>query len=245
MKLRYGLRLAAVAAGTAAVGVAMASPSFASTPPPGGYNTVVAVVSVQSSGGTKSGQVGHDTVSVAVPAGAFSAPVQLVITSPNLAAIPASNSGTVALAGVGLTFERQGVPLPSVLPSGIVVTITGANIPSGATVVDLQSGSAVPVVANVTAGSASLTLKNNGSDLAVFGYPTAAGTPTAAPTAVPTAGPSSPTDPGAAISGATTAQTGKPFLGEGVAAGVLILGGVALAKVANPSGRSRRRELHG
>ena len=133
--------------------------------------------------------------------------------------------------------------MPSVLPAGIVVTITGANIPAGSSVVDLQSGSPVPLVANVSTGAASLTLRSNGTDIAVFGQPSAASAPTA-PAPTTSSSPSSPTTPGSTIVGATTAQTGKPFIGEGIVAGLLIVGGIGLA-VGAGSPRLVRRRIRG
>jgi hypothetical protein len=201
---------AAVAFGTA--GVASAStagrqsvpPPVATPLPPGGFSTVVTNQTITPAGGT----VGPVTVAgagvtVHVPAGAFPADVQIVITAPDLAAVPTA-PGFMVVAGVGVGVSMNGVPYQGTFLKPITVDVTSPKITS-TSLVGAWTGSAfVPDTSStLSAGMASITMDSDAAFIVL-----------------------SPTAPKPApVPGATAPVTGEPFLGEGIIAGLLLLGG--------------------
>ena len=196
---------AAVAFGTA--GVASAStagrqsvpPPVATPLPPGGFSTVVTNQTITPAGGT----VGPVTVAgagvtVHVPAGAFPADVQIVITAPDLAAVPTA-PGFMVVAGVGVGVSMNGVPYQGAFLKPITVDVTSPKITS-TSLVGAWTGSAfVPDTSSMlSAGMASITMDSDAAFIVL------------SPTEVPAA---------------TAPVTGEPFLGEGIIAGLLLLGG--------------------
>ena len=201
---------AAVAWGTG--GVASAStagrqsvpPPVATPLPPGGFSTVVTTQTVTPAGGTVGpANVAGAMVTVHVPAGAFRGDVQITLTAPDLGAIPAA-PGFKVVAGVGVGVSANGVKYSGTFLKPITIDITAPGITTSSAV-GMWSGSAFVADAGstVTAGMASITMDND----AAF----AVESPTTSTTTVPSA---------------TSPVTGEPFLGEGILAGLLMLGGI-------------------
>lgn len=197
---------AAFAAGTGYTPGA-AAPGGAATGLPG---NVVSTTTIQPSGGTANATVGSTSIAASVPAGAFTGPVQLVMTDASSSAVAAAGgASTVVTFGVG--FYVNGTKVTGTFPA-VTITVSSPSITAGSTVY-LVTASGLQAVsgASVKAGSATFTIT---SDPVIE-----VATPAAA----------SATATGAAITGATTAQTGKPFFLEGlIAAGLFALGTLLL-----------------
>jgi hypothetical protein len=212
----------AVAWGTAGVAFAATAgrqsvPPPVTTPtPPGGFTFVLTTVTITPAGGVV-GPVTVDgtPVTVHVPAGAFPSDVQITITAPDLAEITPM-PGFHVVAGVGVGVSLNGSPYPGTFLEPVTVTFSSPRItPTSAVVV--WNGSAFVTDPNSTtmAGSASVSFDTDPA-FAVESPNTSAVTP---------------------VPGATAPTTGEPFLGEGILAGVLVLGGTGGLVV------SRRRRV--
>ena len=201
---------AAVALGTA--GVALAStggrqsvPPPVTTPqPPGGFTTVVTTVPIGPAGGVVGPVlVNGAEVTVDVPAGAFAEDVQITITMPDLGAIPPMH-GFAVVAGAGVGVSVNGAPYPGTFLKPVTVSFNSPAITAASAVV-VWNGSAFVTdpSSTTTAGHASVSFDTD-----------------------PAFAVESPTTQKAApVPGATSPVTGQPFLGEGILAGVLLLGG--------------------
>ena len=202
---------AAVAWGSA--GVALAStagrqsvppPIPAPAPPPGGFTALVTTVTITPAGGVIGPlMVDGAEVTIHVPAAAFPEDVQVTVTAPDLSGITPTPGFTV-VAGVGVEITLNGAPYPGTFLLPVTVTITSPRITASSEVVVWNGSSFVNDPNSTTmAGSASVSFD---SDPAF-----AVETPTASRTAP--------------VPGATAPVTGEPFLGEGILAGLLVLGG--------------------
>lgn len=205
---------AAVAAGVAVVGVSLVpsvawaatggygSSGTSSTPAaPGGFTSVVASQMVGSAGGTVSGAVGSADVSVDVPSGAFSSPVDLTLTAPtDLSAVPQ------AIAAFAISISSNGTPVSGTF-SPVTVTVKSSSIAVGDTVDYWNGTSFVPYSdATVSAGQVTITMTSD---------PTFALIPPAATSGT--------------VPQATTPHTGIPVEGIALAAmAALASGGVLL-----------------
>lgn len=196
-------------------GTALAQP----TAIPGSYTHVVVVQTIGSSGGTVSASVDGATVTVTVPSGDLTAATQVILTSPDLAGIgDAGHKGYTAVAGVGVLFERQGVPLGAQLTAPATVTVSSSVISSSDLVLGLSSGGSSPLQATVQAGSAQIPVVLS-EDIAVL------------------------SSSSGQIPGATTSSTGKPLDTEEAAGAALVALGAAalLTQAARRSRRGHRR----
>jgi len=221
-----GPRIATVALGSAAMlvtgaGGALASSGYGPPAPaapsvPGGYSAVVTSQTIGPAGG-KIGPLSVDgiTTALTVPFGAFPASVQITLTAPNLAAVSGAGfAGHRAVAGVGIQVQERGAVYPGTFLKPLSLTMSSSSITASSVVV-VWNGSVFVTEssASLAAGSATVTF-NHDPNFAVL-----APTGTAAST----------------IPGATGATTGKPFLGEALLAGLLVLLG------ATGLGYARRR----
>jgi hypothetical protein len=202
-------------AGGALAAVGYGPPGPPPPPVPGGYSVVVTSQTVIGPAGGTIGPVNINGVAVTltIPAGAFPVPVQITLTAPDLAAIgTAGFFGHSAVAGVGIQVQENGSPYPGTFLKPLTLTMSSSSITSSSIVV-VWNGTAFVAesAATVTAGSATVSFDSD-PDFAVL----------------------APSGTGA-IPGATTAATGKPFLGEGILAGLLLLLG------ATGLGYARRR----
>jgi hypothetical protein len=190
--------------------------------PPGGFTAVVTTVTVGPGGGTIGPlTVDGATLTITVPAGAFSSPVQVTVTAPDLAAIP-PQSGHTVVAGAGITVGLNGAVFPGTFLKPITATFGSPKI-TAASDVTVWNGSAFVTDPNSSdsAGSASVSFDSD-PDFAVQ-------TPV-----------SSEEEP---VPSATVPVTGVPVLGEGIAAGSLILGGAgAIAASRRRRARASARE---
>jgi hypothetical protein len=180
---------------------------LAGAAPPGGFSDVITSQTITPAGGTIGPvTVGGATVTLVIPAGAFPDSIQITITEANLFAVGnAGTAGYKAVAGVGIQVEENGVPYPGTFLKPLTVTIRSSSITSSS-VVMVWNGTAFVTApdSTVTSGAAVVSFDTD-PDFAVLSP--LAGTVTAIP-------------------GATKAVTGKPFLGEGILAGALVVLGV-------------------
>jgi len=183
-------------------------PPAAGAAPPGSYSDVVTSQTITPAGGT----IGPVTVDGAaltfvIPAGAFLVSVQITITEADLFAVgSAGTAGYNAVAGVGIQVQENGSPYPGTFLKPLTATIRSSSITSSSVVV-VWNGTAFVAEpdSTVTSGAAVVSFDTD-PDFAVL---SPAGTTA---TTIP---------------GATKAVTGKPFLGEGILAGVLVVLGVS------------------
>jgi hypothetical protein len=201
---------AAVALGTA--GVASAStagrqsvPPPVTTPaPPGGFSAVVTTMTITPAGGT----VGPVTVNgvrlaVHVPAGAFPDDVLLTITAPDLAAITPM-PGFHVVAGVGVGISLNGAPYPGTFLKPVTVVFVSPMITPASAVMTWNGSAFVTDPSSIAVpGGASVSFDTDPA-FTVESPTTSAVMP---------------------VPGATAPTTGEPFLGEGILAGLLLLGG--------------------
>ena len=207
---------AAIAWGTA--GVALAStaggqsvpPPVTTTSPPGGFTTVVTSVTICPAGAVIGPvAIGRATLTITVPPGALPVCVQVTITAPDLADVTRIR-GFSAKAGFGIAITlRDGAPYPGTLLKPVTANIGAPGITASSVVV-VWNGSAFVIDPNATAAAGHVTIAFDSDPDFVVESPTV--------TLVP---------------GATLPVTGKPFLGEGILAVVLVLSGtgaVALSR---------------
>jgi len=195
----------------------------AGTPAVGGTatglaGTVASTTTIQPSGGTATATVGSATIVATVPAGAFTGPVQLVETDATPSAVTPPGGGTpVVTFGIGIF--ANGVKVTGSFPA-ITVTVTSPSIVAGSLVYLVTAGALQAVSgASVTTGKATFTITSDPT-IELATPVSATGTASVTP-----------------ISGATSVQTGKPFLLEGGLAAVLCAAGVLLLVAS----RRRRR----
>jgi hypothetical protein len=135
--------------------------------------------------------------------------VQVTITAPDLADVTRIR-GFRAKAGFGIEVTlRDGTPYPGTLLKPVTAAVGAPGITASSVVV-VWNGSAFVIDPNAIAAAGHVTIAfDSDPDFAVF-------TPTVTP-----------------VPGATIPVTGKPFLGEGILAVVLVLSGtgaVALSR---------------
>lgn len=216
-----GLLLALPAAAFAAGSGYAPAPGAAAPGVPGGFNSVVTTVTIQPSGGTVTAVIDGVTITITIPAGAFSQPTQVVVTSGDVAQIGSAGvSGKSAILAFGISFLVGGQPLTATFPIPISVKAAGNFASTDELVVyDAATGTWTLVAgATVTNGTLSFTISSassSGSDFAVL-----------ASNAQP-------------VPGATTPVTGKPFLLERLIAALLVLvGGLAAWRFSRPAARA-------
>jgi len=188
------------------------------TPATGGSGTtatglpgsVVSSTTIQPSGGTANATIGNCTITVNVPAGAFTGPVQVTITDASASSVtPPSGATTVVTFGVG--FYQNGVKVTGTFPA-VTVTVSSPSITAGSTVY-FVTGSGLQSVSGAAVKAGSVTFTITSDPVVEVATPVSAAATSAA---------------GTAISGATSAQTGKPFYLEGLLAAALTAFGALL-----------------
>ncbi len=167
---------------------------------------VAASQTIGTSGGRITAAAQGETYVISVPAGDFTAPTQVTVYAPtDLSAIK-------AIAGIEIVFSdpSTGAPLPgTTLPTPITVAVNAPDVAKG-DVVEVFNGTGFVTYAGsytTTAGSATIEMTAD---------PTFAVAPPAQ-----AAAPGSPSVPGA-----TSIDTGEPFLGEEIVAGAAAAAGL-------------------
>jgi hypothetical protein len=208
--------------------------AFGTVTPPGGppqsatsagFISIVTTQAVTNAGGTVTGSANGATAAVTVPTGATTNGANVEISTGIPDTINAGPGNTVvADFSVALVDQSSGVKMAGPFTPPISLTISDPSILATDTVVMVTAPGQTTTVsgATVAAGSAIVTFAND---------PNFAVISSAAPATTPTTTPASPASPSAAtpaISGATSVVTGKPFLGEGLLAGLLVLSGLVV-----------------
>jgi hypothetical protein len=234
LRLLVGLFSVVIAATLAAPAVAFAAGTgYTPTPAPtpggtasGLAGTVVSSTTIQPSGGTANATIGNSTITVNVKAGTFTGPVQVVVTDASSSSVTPSGGGTTVVT-FGLGIFENGSKVTATFPA-ITVTVSSPSIKAGTTVY-FVTGTGLQAVSgdSVTNGSATFTFTSDPIVEVI--------TPPATTTAAAAAGGSASS--GSAIAGATSGQTGKPFMLEGgLAIALVVLGTLMLVGL-----RLRRR----
>lgn len=203
---------AAHAAGTGYVPTTSPVPSGT----PGGFSQVITVKAIPANATTStivSATVDNTPVRIVVPAGAFSIPVQLIVTAPVLSQITTGvsslgYSGYSAVAGVGVNVvNSSGQPYPGTFLKPIGVSVSNSLIGSGDKVVEWNVQGAFSTVssASISAGTASWTFQRDPAFAVLAPKPSV-------------------------VPSATSPVTGKPFLVEGLIGVVFVGGGATLLK---------------
>ncbi len=212
MSVLRKLMVGAAAAGITLVagsGVALAAGSGYGAPPEvgtstGAFYSVVSITDISgAAGGHATATIQGASVTLDVPPGELSGTVQAVFSSGDLAAIGTGGFGGRSVTAFGIQLDQDGHKLPGPFSPPLTVTVTDSAITSSS-VVYLESGTSFVRAAGWTtsAGKATGTITTDPGFLV----------DTPAPAVTPI---------GVAIPGATTAVTGKPFLGEGLLAAAL------------------------
>jgi hypothetical protein len=218
--LSVGRRSAIVTVGAAAMllvaaGGALAADGYGPPPPPppvpGGFSVVVTSQTLGPAGGIIGPvKVGTLHVTIRVPAGAFPVRVQITVTAPDVSQIGSAGfTGFRALGGVGIEVQEHGSTYPGDFLKPLTMHDSSGLITSSDELAE-WNGSAFVLAPGVKIHTDSVSDSfDSDPDFVVLG-PTSASIP-----------------------GGTTAPTGKPFLGQGILAGVLLLlgaGGIVRAR---------------
>jgi hypothetical protein len=166
---------------------------------PGGFSNIVTTHAFGTAGGTVSANVPGGEAELTVPNGAFSQPIQAIITAPDLNGINAvlpqlGFSGYSAIGGVGISIDdANGQPITSLFVHPLTLTITGSGIGTGDLLVEFTSLSTAATLqaAVFTAGSVTVSLAAD-PDFAVLAPTPASSSAAASTTASPPASGSSP-----------------------------------------------------
>ena len=112
------------------------SPPLPASPSPGGYVSVVTSRTISPSGGVIGVVSVHGLqVRLSVPRGAFSVPVQVTITAPDVTAIGSGgHPGYRALGGVGVLLQAEGTTYVKRFARPLVLTVSGRAIRAGSRV---------------------------------------------------------------------------------------------------------------
>lgn len=195
-----------IASGTAYAAGGGYGPGSGPTPSaPSGYSQTIASQQVGSSGGTVSGTYGGQSFSVRFPAGSLSSNEQITLFA--MTGNPTSGKD-VAGVDVAITDPTTGAKFTGTFSPSATLTIQSSSIASGDVVEEMTSGAAgfTTVPGTVVNGMVTLQFSTDPA------FAVQAGSPSSG-----------------VVSGATTAQTGEPFLGEGIlAGGLVLLGGAGL-----------------
>jgi hypothetical protein len=179
---------------------------------PGTFGSIITTQEVQTSGGTVTGTDGSYSITVTVPSGAFTQAENVTLTSAVTSGIGTGGvSGDSALLGIGIniTDPSSGDKVTGTFTPALTVTITGTFSASSDAVVfydDTTSAWNALTGATITATEVTFSITAD-PDVAVLG-------------------PASASSDSPAVAGATSVTTGKPFRGEEIIAGALVLFGL-------------------
>jgi hypothetical protein len=196
---------------TAAEASTVAVSQYGPPPPPPpsvpGFTAVITSVTIGPAGGTI-GPVSCDGASfvLTVPAGAFPTDVQITLTCGDLAILaPAAFTGFTVVTALGVLVQLHGATYPGTFlkPLTLVATDPALNASS---VVGLWNGTSFINDPNVTAAAGMVTVTFDSDPNFGFMSPT--------------------TTPPKPVPHPTTPVTGKPLMGEGILAGLLLAAGI-------------------
>ena len=105
-------------------------PPPTSHPAPGGFKAVVTSVTVGPAGADIRARINGLSVSLVIPAGTFTTPVQVTLTAPNTLEIGGTVPGYRAVGGVGVLIEVNGKPYTGTFGHSLILTISGFAISS-------------------------------------------------------------------------------------------------------------------
>jgi len=131
---------------------------------PGGFSSIVTTHAFGVTGGTVSANVPGGEAELTVPDGAFSQPIQAIITAPDLSGINAALpqlgfSGYSAIAGVGISIDdANGKPITSLFVHPLTLTITGSGIDAGDLLVEFTSLSTAATLQDAVFTDGSVTV---------------------------------------------------------------------------------------
>ncbi len=188
---------------------------------PSGFTTVLTTQTVQPSGGT----VTAGGVTVTVPAGDVTSPIQVIITQGTISGLTGLPAGSNPILAYGVTFVQNGQKYHGTFPAPITVTISNPAITTADQVLVYSDAtgtyvplSSDPIIENIVVSNGSISFQVLSDPFLVITGPLAAA---------------------AAIPNATVAVTGVPTLTEGILGGVLVMLGLMLGLQL----RARRRRL--
>jgi hypothetical protein len=179
---RLGSGVRAIGVGFLMVGAVLVAPTaaFAAgtgyTPggaPNGGAATglpgnVVATTTIQPSGGTASATIGGTTVLATVPAGAFTGPVQLVVTDASTSSVtPPGGAASVVTFGIGFFVNGTKVTVTAgstvyFVTGSTLQSVSGAAVKDGSATITITSD---PVAEVATPVAAAATATGSGSPI--------------------------------------------------------------------------------
>lgn len=195
-------------------------PTAPSSPSAPGLGTVVCAETIGVGGGTVNAMINNAMVTITVPANTFTAPIQIICSTGVNS--PSGLNGATPQVLFAISVDQNGTKLTSSFANPISATVSASAITANASVFRWTGTTYVMDPSwTVSAGSAMGSFSSDPA-FAVAAPAAAAATPPAA-----AAPPAAATPPLGTVPGATTAVTGKPFVGEGAAAAALIgLGGL-------------------
>jgi len=131
---------------------------------PGGFSSIVTTHAFGTAGGTVSANVPGGETELTVPDGAFSQPIQAIITAPDLSGINAVLSqlgfgGYTAIGGVGISVDdANGTPITGLFVHPLTLTITGSGIGAGDLLVEFTSLSTAATLQDAVFTDGSVTV---------------------------------------------------------------------------------------
>jgi hypothetical protein len=128
---------------------------------PGGFTLVLTAHFVGRNGGHIGGRLDGLHITIHVPSGGFSGPVQVALTEANLGrlshSLPANLHSYSPIFAAGVIFDRRGHAVGSARP--VSVTITGSALAVGDVVVSFRDGRFVVVGHVVVAGRVTIDVR--------------------------------------------------------------------------------------
>jgi hypothetical protein len=177
---------------------------------PAGFSSILTSATVQPSGGT----VSSGGVTVTVPSGAFSSPIEVVISEGTISGLTGLPSGANPVLAFGVSFLQNGVKYTGLISPPVTVSISNSDITSADELLSYNTSSNVYALATQNSNIENIVISNGTITFQVSGDPFVVISASASTTSVP---------------GATATVTGFPLVGESILGALLVLGGIALA----------------
>ena len=177
-------KLATVALGAATLAVvnpgllpaqAAYVPPPTTKPAPGGYKAVVTSVTVGPAGRVISARIDGLVVTLTIPPGTFSTPVQVTLLAPDVLGVGGSVPGYRAIGGVGVLITVNGKPYTGSFGHSLTLRISGPGITPRDRVEAWNGTKFVPVGSTENTNTEQITFKAPAADFIVLA-PTGGGT---------------------------------------------------------------------